>query len=193
MLPVLLISFVRRVHLSALGHPIANDTQYGGTYKGPMQVRTHAAVKKREAEEQLAADTARASLISESAVNKKQRCTNNHAQSIHALDGTAVTQSNQHLSTDVSANESMGYGGMGTQQTASTLDPNAPVDKDFQVPPELQDDMCLNCPDLIPPGYPTDIVPLWLHARSYSCDEWSFQCPDPAWACESWHSEHGFL
>ncbi|KAL0029889.1 hypothetical protein WJX77_006132 [Trebouxia sp. C0004] len=30
-----------RVHLSFLGHPIANDSQYGGTYKGPDQVRTY--------------------------------------------------------------------------------------------------------------------------------------------------------
>lgn len=187
------MSFVCRVHLSALGFPIANDAQYGGTYKGPMQVRTHAAVKKREAEEQLAADTAQAALILESAVNKKQRCINDHAQSIDALDGTAVTQSNQDLPTDVSANELMGYGGMGTQQAVSTSNPDDRDNKDFQVPLELQDDMCLNCPDLIPPGYPTDIVPLWLHARSYSCDEWSFQCPDPAWAGESWHSEHEFL
>ena len=32
-----------RVHLQFLGHPIANDAQYGGTYGGPLQSRTMAA------------------------------------------------------------------------------------------------------------------------------------------------------
>lgn len=30
-----------RVHLQYLGHPIANDVQYGGTYPGPVPTRVH--------------------------------------------------------------------------------------------------------------------------------------------------------
>lgn len=190
-----------RVHLSALGHPIANDTQYGGSFRGPTQVRTHAAVKKREAAESLNANTPVTSVQADAAAHKKQRCYDGSSQTAEdASDSTVAAQADQDDPMDLQANAPLSCNEATSEakQPACTTSTNEhnPVDAncaEFQVPPELQDAMCLNCPNLIPPGYPTDIVPLWLHARSYSCEDWCFQCPDPAWAGISWDSESSFL
>ena len=181
------------MHLSALGYPIANDSQYGGTYKGPVQVRTHAAVKKREAAEQLDADATYAHEDLLTAENKRQRCLDVNEQVANATDSTCCKAATQEHLNRVRSNapSSCSEAATDNQQVDSISEAHLhvePVSMDFQVPKELQDDMCLNCPDLIPPGYPTDIVPLWLHARSYSCDDWFFVCPDPAWASERWQT-----
>ena len=161
-----------------------------------MQVRTHAAVKKREAAEQLDADATQADEELLTAENKRQRCLDVNEEL--ATDSTGLTAASQEHLNGVHANAPLicNEAATDTQQvdTVSQVHQDVePGSTSFQVPVELQDDLCLNCPDLIPPGYPTDIVPLWLHARSYSCQEWCFVCPDPAWASECWQTEREFL
>lgn len=181
-----------RVHLSSLGFPIANDTQYGGQYKGPIQVRTHAAVKKREAAEQSSApDQGASDMYSKAADSKRQRCSDSQPESQASISSPPDGQqphtgwATADTKADPDRNRNAKQAAFQEQQQL-LADPDL---ADFQVPPDLQDDMCLNCPNLIPPGYPTDIIPLWLHARSYSCEQWSFKCPDPAWASTTWQTD----
>lgn len=44
------------------------------------------------------------------------------------------------------------------------------------------DPLCPHCPAAIPVNYPVHLEPIWLHARSYSSEGWSFECPMPDWA-----------
>lgn len=50
------------------------------------------------------------------------------------------------------------------------------------VPEARRDPMCPHCPRMCPRDYPLDLQPMWLHAQSYSSDEWSFAAPLPDWA-----------
>ncbi|KAL3150410.1 hypothetical protein ABBQ32_000248 [Trebouxia sp. C0010 RCD-2024] len=161
-----------RVHLSWLGYPIANDSQYGGTYKGPDQVRTDAATVRKET-----------SLAAQELPNSNKR---------QKGSGWAVTSDNRAQSDDPCGQKQASCGVLDACQSEHSLlnkaQPESVSSAEFQVPQDLQDGMCLNCPNLIPPGYPTDIHPLWLHAQSYSCEQWSFECPKPAWASLNWAS-----
>ena len=49
-----------------------------------------------------------------------------------------------------------------------------------QAPPELRDPLCPHCPYYAPRDYPLDLRPLWLHARSYSCQVRGRLAPSPA-------------
>lgn len=193
-----------RVHLSSLGFPIANDSQYGGTYKGPDQVRTHAAVARREEQKAQpicqSAVTSTAQINSQAAghepgltgqeplsgqsTNKRQKCSAAYTTSRDQRDDQCSVQQQQvqHAKTDKPEQIVVGN----AQDSSQVPKADSACSADFQVPQDLQDDMCLNCPNLIPPGYPTDIHPLWLHAHSYTCDQWSFVCPMPVWAASTW-------
>ena len=164
-----------RVHLSWLGFPIANDTQYGGTYKGPDQVRTHAATVRREVN--LAAQELSSS-------NKRQKCSGCATRSTTGAHRDQSDDPCSHPQVNSGASESC----QSEQTSQEKLQLDSACSVEFQVPQDLQDDMCLNCPNLIPPGYPTDIHPLWLHAQSYTCEQWSFECPKPGWASPNWAS-----
>lgn len=48
------------------------------------------------------------------------------------------------------------------------------------------DELCRHCPSLIPRGWPTDLKPLWLHARTYSSCDFEMTSPLPNWATDSW-------
>lgn len=52
----------------------------------------------------------------------------------------------------------------------------------YQIEKDLEDSLCHHCPAYVPVGYPVDLEPLWLHAVSYSGNNWSFECPVPDWA-----------
>ncbi|GMH41938.1 hypothetical protein BSKO_09857 [Bryopsis sp. KO-2023] len=52
----------------------------------------------------------------------------------------------------------------------------------FRVDDDLVDPLCPHCPAAIPVNYPVNLEPIWLHATSYSCEDWSFQSPMPDWA-----------
>lgn len=209
-----------RVHLSSLGFPIANDSQYGGTYKGPDQVRTHAAVARREEEkvqpicQSAVTPTAQINSLvvgNESGLtgqeslsgqnsNKRQKCcalaTTSRDQRDEPCGQQQVdneTRGSHHPEqvTMENAQDSSQTVVKNTQDSSQTPQADSTCSAEFQVPQNLQDDMCLNCPNMIPPGYPTDIHPLWLHAHSYTCEQWAFVCPLPAWASPSWAPSAG--
>ncbi|KAA6423566.1 MAG: RNA pseudourine synthase 7-like [Trebouxia sp. A1-2] len=189
-----------RVHLSFLGHPIANDSQYGGTYKGPDQVRTYITAARNDTSSHSGPSTsANATAAASQAirskttqqdidsadqhqtVNKRQKCTLEAALISHHARGASI-----------STNCDQGNGGHETEVKdsntcmAENQNPVASNYADLLVPDDLQDDMCMNCPRLIPPGYPTDMHPLWLHAQSYTSATWSFVCSKPEWANAEW-------
>ena len=162
-----------RVHLQLLGHPIANDEQYGGTYPGPTQVKMRGRWERetegRPTNEQPA---------------KRQRC---------EADSPAAAASNHTCS---SAEEPA------KQQADSSpgMQPDEVVDfarlqavgslgvkpDEFVVPEQLTDGLCWQCPWLVPDGYPTELVPMWLHAHRYSTPDWTFESPAPHWASLDW-------
>ena len=203
------------MHLSSLGFPIANDSQYGGTYKGPDQVRSHAAVIRRE-EQNLqpscpSAVNSTAQMNSQAVgnesvltgqeplcgqrTNKRQKCsalaTTSRDQSDdpcsqqEVADRTSDSYEPEQTSVE-DANDTSQIVVKNAQDSSQTPKADSVCPAELQVPQDLQDDMCLNCPNLIPPGYPTDIYPLWLHAHSYTCEQWSFVCPLPVWASRNW-------
>jgi hypothetical protein len=53
-----------------------------------------------------------------------------------------------------------------------------------RVPEDRVDSKCMHCPLLSPKDYPVDLQPLWLHAGTYKCEDWSFSAPWPDWAAE---------
>ena len=187
------ISDVCRVHLSWLGFPIANDSQYGGTYKGPDQVRNHAAALRGQSEDLRDSDAS----ISMQAHNQAVTELSDAAAPMHSPNKRQKRSAEVVLSRDMSdtpkspADLAKGLtpGQLSAGQAhssnkyaeADTCSPDC-----FLVPQILQDEMCLNCPNLIPPGYPTDIHPLWLHAQSYTCEHWAFVCSKPDWAGLNW-------
>lgn len=120
-----------RAHLAWLGHPIANDVQYGGKrYPGPNSTRATA-------------------------------------------DDLGVKWTGDH-----SSEERITFGSSEDLLTEA------------QIPPELQDPMCIHCPYYFPLNYPMDVRPLWLHALRYSKSgsprQWSFEAPLPSWAFKDW-------
>ena len=192
------------MHLSLLGFPIANDSQYGGTYKGPDQVRSHAAaVRSGERAQPLShsavastalrmsqADSTETALPIQDSLSCEQS-----ANKRHKCNAWATTSRDQ--SDDPCAQQQTDDGMSGSHKSEQTMlekaqgscelpEAGSSCSAELKVPQDLQDDMCLNCPNLIPPGYPTDIYPLWLHAQSYTCERWSFMCPKPVWASPDW-------
>ena len=186
-----------RVHLSFLGFPIANDAQYGGTYKGPEQVRTHASAVKNNKQSDLPTGSVQQNTASTAPTNngvdehkasRTPAITNKRQKTDAELPAVEDNGTHQSRNFDAADKQSLTV----TDQpigrhrpTAMTGDTNS-KDAEYMVPAELQDSMCLNCPNLIPPGYPIDIHPLWLHAQTYTCDHWSFVCTKPAWAEAKW-------
>ena len=165
-----------RVHLQLLGHPIANDEQYGGTYPGPTQIKMRGRWE-RETEGQPTNEQPA----------KRQRC---------EADTPAATAS---IHTCSSAEQP---GGPAEQQAVSSqaMENDEAVDfarlqavgslgvkpDEFVVPEQLTDELCWQCPWLVPDGYPTELVPMWLHAHRYSTPDWTFECPAPHWADLDW-------
>ena len=189
-----------RVHLSFLGHPVANDSQYGGTYKGPDQVRTYINAARDDTSSHSglltsANATAAASQTTQpktmqqdcdnahqhQTLNKRQKCTSEaeliSQDAIGASISTSCDQGDEGQGTEVQESDTC---------TAGHEKSAASSHADLLVPDELQDDTCMNCPRLIPPGYPTDIHPLWLHAQIYTSATWSFVCSKPEWANAEW-------
>jgi len=189
-----------RVHLAFLGHPIANDSQYGGTYKGPDQVRTYITAARDDTSSHSGPLTsANATASGAQAIVSKitqQDCDNSHQhQTINKRQkytSEAAFISHHAMGASISTNCDQGDGCQGTAVKESdtystgTEKPVASNHADLLVPDDLQDDMCMNCPRLIPPGYPTDMHPLWLHAQMYTSATWSFVCSKPEWANAEW-------
>ena len=193
-----------RVHLSSLGFPIANDSQYGGTYKGPDQVRTHAAAARSKNEALRKPDISTAvqalSAAGSSQTELPTQASVHHVQSSNkrqktcagaavGTDNSTPSKAQQHGNAEVSGSHNPKQEPVeDAQSKTQTAEAEDSCSEQILVPQDLQDAMCLNCPNLIPPGYPTDIHPLWLHAHRYTCNQWSFVCSKPEWASSSWTS-----
>lgn len=176
-----------RAHLAWLGHPVANDLQYGGRYDGPAATRAMAqelGVLWRPspgAEGDNAGDNAgnqdrsggaAASADANSAQQQQQQqIPSTQSGASPALDGSGGA--------GVILN---GQAGREPRSGGFTLR-NEPK---FEVPPELIDPHCPHCPYYYPLEYPVDLRPLWLHARTYSCSEWAFTAEPPQWADLAW-------
>lgn len=193
-----------RIHLSYLGYPIANDSQYGGTFRGPDQVRTHSAAARQgqlsHLEQSNSAESDDAAVQTLHApvsdrphqISNKRQKYNSGAASTHSASGGASLDTGYHGACDQP--EPADAVNSKTEPTEDVVEGDgtclgeaaARKATDLLVPADLQDDLCMNCPKLIPPGYPTEIHPLWLHAQEYTSEAWSFVCTKPQWADADW-------
>ncbi|PRW59227.1 pseudouridine synthase family [Chlorella sorokiniana] len=167
-----------RVHLQWLGHPIANDAQYGGTYGGPvasrqlaLQMGVHWASKGGEGADggTSSQEAAAATTGTEEPAVEQQAA--GAAEQQAALPSAAPAAAGQVADADAYA-----------QNAAFRSEPQ------YRLPLELCDGLCIHCPFYAPKDYPLDLRPLWLHARSYSCVDgsWSFSTELPQWAPADW-------
>jgi 23S rRNA-/tRNA-specific pseudouridylate synthase len=141
-----------RVHLASLGHPVANDGQYGGRYDGPLPARILA--------KQLGVSWVEARETGKPTDDARD------AQEAARSEGAAAAA-----------------GGAAPEADPASM---FRTGERFQVPEHLRDPHCPHCPYYAPCDYPVDLRPLWLHARTYSCAEWSFTAEPPAWAAPEW-------
>lgn len=186
-----------RVHLQHLGHPIANDTQYGGRHGPQLAPRI---IAKRNAPEQPGAGGGGASAA------KRPKAADG---SVSAPDGEAVESSAMGASSSglASPHNSSVEGGAeaacsnavpgaaaegtsGRQPGAGSYQHQLAAPSDvaarfpYKVDDERLDALCAHCPYLVPSGYPIDLQPLWLHCLRYSGAEWDFATSPPAWAAQ---------
>jgi len=160
-----------RAHLAWLGHPIANDLQYGGKYDGPTSARLLAkdlGISWHDNPE------AGAGIVNPATSKiSKGVADGSDGEGISAGAGVAVETSN-----------GIG-GGCGI---------NSNICFDFECPSEHHDPYCPHCPFYGPKDFPTDVRPLWLHAHRYENtkmgttgeSEWVFEAPLPEWANAEW-------
>jgi 23S rRNA-/tRNA-specific pseudouridylate synthase len=155
-----------RAHLAWLGHPIANDVQYGGQYDGPTNVRLLA---KEMGISWHHSEGAGDGIVNPAEINK--------------TTGTANGGGG-------GGSEEISGGGGGSGSTN-----NNNLCLDFECPSEYHDPYCPHCPLYGPKNFPTDIRPLWLHAHRYENtnknsttgeSEWVFEAPLPEWASKEY-------
>jgi 23S rRNA-/tRNA-specific pseudouridylate synthase len=142
-----------RVHLAGLGHPVANDEQYGGRYAGPISSRT---------------------LARQLGVSWEDLARERGDGPRSVYQPAAVAAAAAEAPAAPAAPEGV---------RAGDAFRGAPA---FEAPPALHDPHCAHCPYFTPLDYPTDLRPLWLHARTYECQEWAFTAEPPAWADPEW-------
>lgn len=147
-----------RAHLQHVGHPIANDQQYGGTYDGPQSTRNWGLLSVASAE------TNR-----ESVMTGEARDVRSGRSLSGGRQGTVGAESGQQRE---------------SESRDEALEPSGAAA--IRVPLEAQDSLCPNCPYVLPKRWPLDQKALWLHARQYSCSLWSFHCPSPFWGAADW-------
>ena len=142
-----------RAHLAFLGHPIANDGQYGGQYDGPASCRALAEEK-----------------------------------GVHwgSADGAAGIISRDSVITYGGGDDDGGGGGVKEEEGTRVETALKGLSLEIKAPVEVHDAYCPHCPFYGPRNYPTDVRPLWLHARNYGCEKWSFEAPVPDWGAAEW-------
>jgi 23S rRNA-/tRNA-specific pseudouridylate synthase len=126
-----------RVHLQYLGHPIANDTQYGGTYGGPLAMRTmaeHLGVQWAAAETEDEVDKGSSGTGS----SKRPRL------DASVAGGAAAPVQERVPAAAAGAEQSAGDAAAYAQSLAFRSQPQ------FQVAAELCDAHCSNCPYYAP-------------------------------------------
>ena len=142
-----------RAHLAYLGHPIANDHQYGGIYDGPSSCRA------------LAKDmgvlwgAGRGGTGGFGIVHSPENGNMSNPSKIPAQEVLKEANAQAEEALDM-----------------AKLCPN------FEAPAECHDPHCPHCPLYGPRDYPNDLRALWLHARKYKGPEWTFEAPVPDWA-----------
>lgn len=163
-----------RVHLASLGHPVANDRQYGGRYDGPISARALAT--------QLGVswpDPGQAGGGAVSSGGNGGEHANGSAAAQYSAQGAAVAAVQDATSS-------------GAADPAAALEATASAllrsGEQLKILEHLRDPYCPHCPYYAPCDYPVDLRPLWLHARTYSCAEWAFTAEPPAWAAPGWTS-----
>ena len=166
-----------RSHLQHVGHPIANDCQYGGTYDGPQSTRNWG-------------------LLTQDA-SERGHCNIHRGQPCHCCSAKPSTRESPQATTDSlpEAQQSDSLTSAPSAEQAYRAHSPAMSEPELGmagsescsseallVSRELQDDLCPNCPLIVPKRWPVGQPALWLHAQKYSCDLWSFECPLPQWA-----------
>mmetsp|Transcript_30976 Transcript_30976/g.87755 ORF Transcript_30976/g.87755 Transcript_30976/m.87755 type:complete len:457 (-) Transcript_30976:469-1839(-) len=170
-----------RVHLQHLGHPIANDAQYGGTYSGPTALK-----RSLPAIEAAPRDTTagkRLCVASEGSNSSSQGLSGPRQQKADAEGASEeVTAGADRLGSSRVPGEEGFAGAAGSGGPASDSAPQFPM----QVAGLLVDELCRHCPSITPLGYPTDLRPLWLHALSYKFGDVgeSYTTAPPIWASQ---------
>ncbi|KDD73813.1 hypothetical protein H632_c1818p1 [Helicosporidium sp. ATCC 50920] len=173
-----------RVHLQHLGHPIANDGQYGGRFEGPRNARLLARemgiawdAMRRQHGLEVWEHEAEAGQGSEEAEAGQG--------SDKAGKGTVPAQKKARVdSLGAKASDSAP-----PRDEAHALHDKLISDERFRIEEAEADPICPHCPLLSPRDYPLDLRPLWLFAVSYACGDWEFEAPLPGWAEESWVPE----
>ncbi|KAL6755423.1 pseudouridine synthase [Haematococcus lacustris] len=161
-----------RVHLQFplslsqyLGYPIANDSQYGGSWGAPLAFRRLRDPPSSAPALDLAAGGYPAPSSAATGISRPlsppdppqappQSSAAGGCLVPAALDMALLSGAVQRLYTQ----------------------------PEFRVQRELVDEVCPHCPCLAPRGYPIDLQPLWLHALRYSSLDWAFEAPWPEWA-----------
>ncbi|KAL6756420.1 pseudouridine synthase [Haematococcus lacustris] len=154
-----------RVHLQYLGHPIANDSQYGGSWGAPLAFRRLRDPPSSAPALDLAAGG-------------------------YPAPSSAATGTTRPLSPPdppQAPPQSSAAGGCLVPAALDMALLSGAVQRlytqpEFRVQRELVDEVCPHCPCLAPRGYPIDLQPLWLHALRYSSLDWAFEAPWPEWA-----------
>lgn len=188
-----------RVHLQHLGHPIANDGQYGGRFGGPLASRLLAANMG------VAWDQMRVSAGLPVWGAAGGAGAEGETGVPGALDKDTSSQCAEPKRPRRDEEASLGLGNSQPPHPDAQAGPNSsPTQEPFQppardadtyaqnkafrsddayrVPEGLVDAECPHCPFLTPVDYPLDLRPLWLHARTYACSDWRFEAPLPDWA-----------
>lgn len=143
-----------RVHLQHLGHPIANDQQYGGTYRGP-ETPSQAAVssQQRGPAEGDAPFSATATAAGAASGSGEQPADASGTRAGQAAAAGETLEALQQSSWDAAR-----------EQPAHESKKEADLLEVLQVEPGDEDRLCVHCPYLPPVGYPLSLRPLWLHA-----------------------------
>ena len=147
-----------RAHLSYLGHPIANDIQYGGTYEGPRNCRA----------------VADAMGVAWGVV--EQKATGNGGGSEGLVAQQCRGSKDEEEAQELLIREE--------REKNNEFFMQQGLCPDIVAPDELNDPHCPHCPRYGPKNYPADLRPLWLHARKYASPDWEFEAPLPEWASE---------
>jgi 23S rRNA-/tRNA-specific pseudouridylate synthase len=162
-----------RAHLAHLGHPIANDALYGGTFPGPLSCRGMAvslgvAWGKGEGKEGERGGEGGPLSTSEELAAQSQK--QQQQQQVEVRDEVIDAEA-------FKLSESLRQGDMYM----------APEESRFVDSGNGADGECSHCPYFTPENYPLDVRPLWLHAWRYGSvrDGWSFEAPKPDWAVET--------
>lgn len=166
-----------RAHLAWLGHPIANDGQYGGHYYGPQGTRNMALRMG------IAWDHGGSIGVVDPQTKRLEACFDTEKSN---TDARRMIDAFVDDTNDARASESSGTNGAskceGNQYDIDDGMHQFNASSKFKIADSHRDALCPHCPFYAPHNYPVDMGALWLHALKYSCSQWSFEDAVPAWA-----------